>query len=443
MRPLRRFQDLAREEDGQAIVLIATVLLGMLMFVGLAIDAGQLYVARRTAQEAADAGAYAAAVYIYQSGENPPTAAVQMAARDAAIHDVGRNGFSNGGDGGLQQVSVTIGPTSGDHIGDPRYVEVNVTVQVHTALVPQQSGLTSVHVRAVAGAVPLNNKYAIMALDRGSTDSAIYVGNTGSIHIDGAGILVNSTSPTAANNQVTTTPPPTATPNVTIANSAEGTKIAGSSTGYWPNAVAGSPPRPDPFAQYPPPSSTGLDTINVMPPVTTDPVTGKGTMTLRPGIYTIPVSVSGTVTATMLTGIYVIEYGMNGAGNIDFLSGPGGIFIYNTSPEYSGVTGSCAAVKLSGNSTTSLSPMTVGTYANMLFYQDRSCTQTFSIAGNGVLTAQGTIYVPNGQVQLDGNNAMLDGSQVVAKTVNVQSGHVQINFRTGSVANPILPRLAE
>ena len=44
-------------EGGQAVVLIAIVFLALTMAVGLAIDAGQLYSARRTMQEAADAAA--------------------------------------------------------------------------------------------------------------------------------------------------------------------------------------------------------------------------------------------------------------------------------------------------------------------------------------------------------------------------------------------------
>ena len=61
MSAFARFWRGTEGERGQALVLIAITFLGMLMAVGLAIDSGQLFVARRTAQEAADAGAYAGA----------------------------------------------------------------------------------------------------------------------------------------------------------------------------------------------------------------------------------------------------------------------------------------------------------------------------------------------------------------------------------------------
>ncbi|MDE3112339.1 MAG: hypothetical protein KGK34_05285, partial [Chloroflexota bacterium] len=129
-------------ERGQAIVLIAAVLLGMLMSVGLAIDAGTLYVARRTAQEAADAGAYAGAVVLYQGG-------TWTEAQAAATTDVGTNGYAEGGDSGRQTVSVV--EPSASPFNTTQYVEVDIGVQVRTSLVPK-SGLTTVQVHAIAGA---------------------------------------------------------------------------------------------------------------------------------------------------------------------------------------------------------------------------------------------------------------------------------------------------
>ena len=50
-----------RDEGGQALILIAAALGGLLLGIGLALDTGQLFVARRAAQTAADAGAWAGA----------------------------------------------------------------------------------------------------------------------------------------------------------------------------------------------------------------------------------------------------------------------------------------------------------------------------------------------------------------------------------------------
>ena len=82
-------------------------------------------------------------------------------------------------------------------------------------------------------------------------------------------------------------------------------------------------------------------------------------------------------------------------------------------------------------------------YVNFLVYQDPACTNTMEIGGNGIFAGTGTIYVPTGSFVFDGNNATLTGSQLVANTVNIQSGNITINFDGGNTAQPNLPRLSE
>ena len=62
--------------------------MALLFAVGLAIDAGQLYSAKRTIQEAADSAAFAGAVVLYQGGTSGQ--AIQAAKDDAT-----RNGFTH------------------------------------------------------------------------------------------------------------------------------------------------------------------------------------------------------------------------------------------------------------------------------------------------------------------------------------------------------------
>lgn len=404
-------------EGGQAIVLVAATMLGMIVSVGLAIDAGQLFVARRTAQEAADAGAYAGAVVIYEGG----TAAQ---AASAAVDDIARNGSVGGG---LTSVTVNAPPQNGPHALDVRYVEVRISTQVRTSLVPQQAGLTTVKVRAVAGAEPLNNAYALMALDRGATANALWVQANGHVDISGAGILVNSTSPTAANDQgtVAITPSPP-----------YGTDVAGGIAGTWPAPHSGAPPRPDPFAGFAKPSVAGMPVYTSLP--------GGNPMVLSPGVYTVPVSAAGGTQIQMNSGVYVLKAGINGTGNADIVSGVGGVFLFNTTADYpTSSTGACGTINLNGNAASSLTPLLTGPYRGLLVYQDPACTATFTIAGNGSLSASGTIYLPNAPFVLNGNNATLTGSQLIAKTINAQNGSISISFSAASTAQPVLPRLSE
>ena len=74
-------------EEGQAIVVVAITMLAMLFGVGLAVDSGQLFNGRRTAQEAADAAAFAGATVLYQGGTVDQ-------ATSAATSDAALNGYA-------------------------------------------------------------------------------------------------------------------------------------------------------------------------------------------------------------------------------------------------------------------------------------------------------------------------------------------------------------
>src|SRR5207237_2500163 len=89
MNAFRRFFGRDDGESGQAVVLFAIMMLALLFAVGLAIDAGQLYSAKRAQQEAADAAAFAGAVVLYRQG----TVAQAVA---AARTDALTNGYSSG-----------------------------------------------------------------------------------------------------------------------------------------------------------------------------------------------------------------------------------------------------------------------------------------------------------------------------------------------------------
>jgi len=434
---VRKFWRGGESEGGQAVVLIAIVFLAMLMVVGLAIDAGQLYVARRTMQEAADAGAYAGAVVRYQGGSVGQ-------ARAAAITDTTKNGYTNGV-GGFT-VTVNVPPTTGLNVGNDKYVEVLITGAVRTTLTPGQGTNTNVGVRGVAGSEPLNNGYAIMALDRGDTPGAFLAGPNADIHLTGGGILVNSTSATAAGSDECTAS------RFTI-SLPWGTDVAGHASGCFPSSGDGldqtQPQQPDPFAGFPKPSVTGMTVFNSSSDV------------IVPGVYNNEIGGSGHTTVLMAPGIYVLKDGINSSGNAD-IQGTN-VFIFNTHSNYPGAfrpgVDSCGPINLSGNASSTISAMTatyvatlppVGglppqetNYVNFLVYQDPACTNPMTIAGNGDFDGTGTIYVPNAQFVFDGNNARLHGSQLVARTVNIQNGNIDIDFNPANTAQPILPRLSE
>src|SRR5439155_9591612 len=136
-------------EEGQALILFAILMLALLFAVGLAIDAGQLYTAKRTEQEAADAAAFAGAVVIYQSVA-PCDSACQSSAIAAARTDAQTNGYGSGActlsqpgvctDAATQTaVEVNYPPLSGAYVGSMTHVEVIITRQVKTSLVAPEA----------------------------------------------------------------------------------------------------------------------------------------------------------------------------------------------------------------------------------------------------------------------------------------------------------------
>ena len=121
------------------------------------------------------------------------------------------------------------------------------------------------------------------------------------------------------------------------------------------------------------------------------------------------------------------------------------VFVTRRPPNHRapGVSPSCHQINLQGNATSTLSAQITGTWANLLVYQDPACSVSMEIGGNGTFLGTGSIYIPSAQFVFDGNPSTLNGSQLIARTVNVQNGNITINYNPTTTAQPILPRLAE
>ncbi len=400
-------------DDGQAVVITALLLSVLLLAIGLAMDTGRLFDARRSAQEAADAAAWGGAVVIYNSGTSAQ-------ASTAAVADAALNAFTTGG---TTTVSVSAPPSSGAFAGNANYVEVVITRQVPTTFIPTGGGMWTIRVRGVAGAAPTQTGAAILSLDRTASGAVSTVGN-GSIVASGGDIQVNSTSLTAA----------MTTGNATIGAPGQAIRVVGgtSGSGFNPAPLAGSPARPDPYAAYPLPDISGL-TVQACCP---DP--------LLPGIYDGGISLAGNQQRTMLPGMYVLRGGGISLTGNSSLTGDG-VFIFNTSSTYPASGGACADVKIAGNGSSVLSAMTSGTYAKLLIFQDPSCTSGVELKGNGSgVATTGAIYVPNGEVRSVGNGNLTVHSQIVAARVRtVGNGSLTVNYVAGENPQPIVPALSE
>lgn len=425
---------LHERDEGQAIVLGALMMMVLLFAVGLAVDAGQLFVAKRTQQEAADSAAFAGAVILYQGGTN-------AMAISAATADATRNGYTDGVSGA--SVTVNSPPTSGLYSGDIHHVEVIIIKQVQTSLVPAEAAFNPVRARGVAGAETFNNGYALIALDTSCVAGAISVAPNEDIHLSGGGILVNSCSPNAtvgfqATQDLTITPPY----GIDV--------VGGTGTSTFPPTIpvtTGIAPLPDPFAGYPMPKPSDIGCTWPCPSLVDQP-TGYGGTAFQ-GVYTS--NLSGVA---LCHGIYILKGGGLG-GDISRDTNPlhfdpntglpcdGRSLIFNTMSNWPSSGGTCTTIGKNGNHPITLRPMLTGTWANFQLYQDPQCTVDVQIGGNQTLDASGTIYVPNAAIHENGNPATIDGGQIIAKRLDIQNGNINVIYDGSHTAMPILPRLSE
>ncbi len=216
----------------------------------------------------------------------------------------------------------------------------------------------------------------------------------------------------------------------------------GGATGHW--ADLGIPVNPghnqipDPFAGFPKPATTGLPVCNSL--AACQDAFGNQ----NPGIYTVNFGGNGNSDMTMNPGIYILKRGMDTGGN-NAITG-NNVFIYNTYSTYPaapGVSPNCQEINLQGNAASTLSAQTTGTWANLLVYQDPACSTAMRIGGNGTFIGTGSVYIPSAEFTFEGNPSTLNGSQLIARTVNIQNGNITINYNPVNTAQPILPRLAE
>src|SRR5688572_3730070 len=180
---------------GQALIIIALALVGIVGMVGLVVDGGNVFFDRRGAQNAADSAALSSALSRI-NGEDWITAAVSAAAV---------NGYNN--DGVTNLVNVYNPPKDGSHAGNGEYLQVIITSHVDTyfARVVGRDRITNV-VQAVARIKPaeikeLMNGNAVVSLAPSSdcnNSKSFWVHGEATLDITGGGIFVNSNSPDCA-----------------------------------------------------------------------------------------------------------------------------------------------------------------------------------------------------------------------------------------------------
>jgi len=195
-----------KAQSGQAIVLIALMMIGLMGVLGMAIDGGGLYFLHRDTQNAVDA-ALVAALYAKCAGNRNVNEAVFFDSIEAAGHQAAkRNGFENGVNG----VSVVVEPNyRPPGTAQQNYVRVSITAPKPSYFIqlvyPEPLEVTSTGVGyCQPTSMDSLPPAAVVSLRKESGcsanigDAALNLGGGGTMEVVDSAVWINSNHPTCA-----------------------------------------------------------------------------------------------------------------------------------------------------------------------------------------------------------------------------------------------------
>ena len=379
------------DDCGQVLILTALCLTVLISSLGLAVDVGMLYHAKRLMQTAADAGAIAAA---YELPFGDATAAARA---DAAL-----NGVTNGSNGAT--VTVNNPPLSGPNAGNSSYVEV-IASQSQTLFFLSVLNTSTATVSARAVGTLAASQNCIYTLGKSGTD--FLINGSGNLTAASCTIIDDSSNSQALllNGSATLT-----AKSIGVV----GNYLLNGSGSLTPTPTTGIAPASDPLSFLAAPAFTSGSCL------ANPNINGGGTYTLGPStaggtVCYNGLTINGSGRVTLNAGTYVINGAMilNGSGTVQGT----GVTLYFPSG---------ASYVDNGSETLTLSAPTSGTYDGILFYQDRSNTSTLTFNGSGTSTIKGIFYVPAANVIMNGSStATLYTSFVVSSLTFNGSGTFQ------------------
>lgn len=363
-----------RNESGQTLVMSAVCMTVLLGFVGLGIDAGLLFHAKRNLQTVADAAAIAGAL-------NPSSYAASGAAAAAANGVTATTQPSTLPANEQTTVTINCPPATGPFHSAPNcatsgggFVEALIEQPSHTFFM-SLFGFNSMEVAARAVAGPIINNGCIYALkSSGSLPSGFQAG----VELTGGSTKLTATSCDIYDNA-----------NATLSGGASiSANYIGEVSGY--STSGGSTFSPTPQTM----STIGDPLANVTAPTVPSPcsnVISNVSGTFSEGCYT-GITVSGGDVVHLNPGTYVVNGNLTVQGSSATLTCTGCTFYVTGQITFSGGTG------------IDISAPTDGQYPGILFFQSRTDTKEAQFTGGSGGTFNGIIYVPDAGVLFSGGS---------------------------------------
>lgn len=415
------------KDSGQVLIAVALLSVVLVGFLGIAIDGGYMYLLRRRAQTAADAGAYAGTLEIWQTRLTSITTAAR---NDAAI-----NGYTHG----VASTDVTVNnpPLSGPWAGNNQFVEVIITRPYQPFFMQVLGfGFSDVRARAVGGILGVGMP-CIHALDP-DTNAALHISGGAIVDASDCAVAVNSNDPNAlqcvGGSSLT----------------ADSTNVTGGVQGgsgcVNPAATTGAPPLPDPLAGMATPFFT---TAGCTPSPPSNP--SGGTQTLSPGVYCGGISLTGGTT-TFAPGLYILAGGGLSVSSDAVVFG-NGVTFFNTEVALPSPCGNpCVSYgnyNFTGQTWGRLAAPTSGQWAGLLMIQDPNMNpahvgESF-FAGGSDMILEGIIYMPDSRITWSGGSNAAGYSSIIANEIKF-TGNSTFNSDWSSFGSggPLFkPRLVE
>ena len=401
---------------GQVLLMATLCSIPMFGILGMVTDLGYMHYVKMTAQSAAEAAAKSAMIDFhattggatYTCGGNVVCASTETSCTPnitAPANSIEHgcmygqaHGFNSTGSLTYESGTASTPPPTAPNIGSAQYwvtFRAYQTVpQLFSAVLGNLSG--QVVGRSTAAVVGLTD--CIYTLKPSNT--GISVGGTANL-TSACGVLSDSSDPCAIS-----------TNGGAVLSAPEYDVVGGTCThaALTPAPNTGISPASDPLASLPAPATAPYtcDYVNYSAPNWSNP-------TLSPGVYCGGIQIRNN-NYTLSAGKYILVggglYTQNANANVSGTN----VTIYNTYD----ATYPYTPINIAATSSVNLQAPNTGTYAGILFFEDRSAPEASdSYGGGSTAVYQGTIYAPHADITLYGNSSTTAYTIVVANTISL------------------------
>ena len=402
-------------------VFVAVMLVLIFGFVGLAIDSSHIRATGGQLQDSADAAALAAAEVL--GGEvNTPAAltgypttrqkAIDMAAANRAAGEPVRLDANAGNSPGGDVVVGLWSPSTRTFV--PTTVAPNAVKIVARRTSSSTGGALPLLFGAAFGAGQSDVTRSAIATFEPSPDTFVLVlesTHKGALSMNGNTVLGVGTGKVQVNSVHACAIDFSGQPNISAGAVGVCGNVCLSSGSISGMLQVSASAEPDPLAGILPTTAewTGLRDGMAMPLGAKGKISATGVFV--PGYYPQGLDIKNTTVVTLLPGTYMFGKAVSLTGQSQ-ITGAGVTLLLDSGVELS----------VGGGAGISVTPPSSGAYQGLALMSHRSTTgsKVLSIGGNGILSFQGTLYVPAGGIRLDGTGAAQVYGQLVCDTLDVR-----------------------